>query len=337
MNNPSTVDGDSCELNFSLDFNWLLGKPKQTLLFRDSNEDFVVDEIYDPKLTGEGEHFWLKIKKNGENTPWVAKALAEYFGVKELDVGFAGMKDRHAIATQWFSIYLPGKPHTISWNDFLDQSMLNAELLAEGTHSKKLKRGMHDGNAFGICLKNVSDQNALELRLKNIQNRGVPNYFGEQRFGRNGQNLKAFSDWVMTNRPIRNRQAKSMALSSARSYIFNCVLSERVQQNNWDCILPGDLENNYPSGPLWGRGRSLVGGQTNDLEIFAMHNHETCNIQSWCEKLEHSGLKQERRSLRLYPENFSWSFSGTDLNVAFNLSAGEFATSVLRELALLEQ
>jgi len=323
---------------FSLKFAYAFGEPKQALFFRETNSDFIVDEIFNKTLSGEGEHYWLKIKKDGENTHWIALQLAKYFNVKDNDVGYAGMKDRHAITSQWYSIYLPGKPHKINWEEFVRQSKVNAQCLEESSHFQKLKRGMHDGNRFSIRLTNVVDVQDLDRRLNNIREEGVPNYFGEQRFGRNAQNLQSVSDWFVTGKAIRNRQKKSLAISSARSYLFNWVLSERVEQGSWNIKLDGDIESEkikYPTGPMWGRGRSLSFGDTFEVENLALEKACLDDYKLWCDKLEHSGLNQERRSLILQAQNLSWRFIETDLELSFDLSPGEFATSVLRELAFL--
>ena len=326
------------ESKFSLKFAYAFGEPKQELFFREKNSDFIVDEIFNKTLTGEGEHYWLKIKKDGENTHWIAQQLAKYFDVKDNDVGYAGMKDRHAITSQWFSVYLPGKQHKIDWEQFVQQSNVNAQCLEKNSHFQKLKRGMHDGNRFSIRLLNVIDSQDLDRRLTNIRANGVPNYFGEQRFGRNAQNLQSVSDWFVKGRVIRNRQKKSLAISSARSYLFNWVLSERVEQGSWNVKLDGDIElekSNHPTGPMWGRGRSLSSGETFKLENLALEKACIDDYRLWCDKLEHSGLNQERRSLVLQAQNLSWRFTETDLELSFELSPGEFATSVLRELAFL--
>lgn len=326
---------------YDLNFAYANGAPEQCLNFRACNEDFIVDEVMNVELSGEGEHLWLKVKKNGENTQWVAEKLAKFFSVNTNDVGYAGMKDRHAITSQWFSIYLPGKSHALNWDDFIAQSEVNAQLLESGTHSQKLRRGMHSGNHFVIRLSNldgcVLDQDELSERLLSIQSEGVPNYFGEQRFGREANNITMAVEWFTSGRPIRNRHKKGLAMSAARSYLYNMVLSQRVTQENWSTRLAGDVDSfKSPTGPLWGRGRALSSENTLLEEETALKDYSL-----WCDQLEHCGLNQERRSLVLMPNKLSWTFDNTDINrtflqLSFQLPSGEFATSVLRELVTLK-
>lgn len=325
---------------YDLNFAYANGVPEQCLNFRARNEDFIVDEVMNVELSGEGEHLWLKVKKNGENTQWLAEKLAAFFSVKTNDVGYAGMKDRHAITTQWFSIYLPGKSHSFDWDAFIVQSEVNAQLIESGTHSQKLRRGMHSGNHFIIRLSNLDgltlDQDELSERLLSVQSEGVPNYFGEQRFGRDANNIAMAVEWFTSGRPIRNRHKKGLAMSAARSYLYNIVLSQRVAKDNWSARLSGDVETFESStGPLWGRGRALVSDDTLIEEQSALEN-----FTLWCDQLEHCGLNQERRSLVLKPNKLSWAFDHFDINttflqLSFELPSGEFATSVLRELVKL--
>ena len=118
-------------------------------------------------------------------------------------------------------------------------------------------------------------------------------------------------------------------MSAARSHIFNVVLAERVRQANWNRALVGDREQ--PSGPLWGRGRSLVSQDTLALEEQAL-----AQFGQWLAGLEHCGLSQERRSLVLLPQQMRWNLDGQDLMLQFSLAPGEFATAVLREVLRLD-
>lgn len=321
---------DTLKTDFDLSVTYAYGEPTEHLDFRRAPEDFIVHELSEMEFTGEGEHFWLKIQKTGENTQWVADKLAQFFAIAASDVGYAGMKDRHAVTTQWFSLYLPGKTHTIDWDAFIASTEVNAILLESHTHAQKLRRGQHDGNRFSLRLHGVTDQADLEARLTKISTHGVPNYFGEQRFGRDGNNLQMAINSFVDQRPIRNKHKKGLAMSAARSYLFNLVLSHRVAQGNWYELIEGDQHDRVPTGPLWGRGRPLCSDATLVLESLALHEY-----LAWCNQLEHCGLNQDRRSLVLMPENMSWEFDGDSLVITLDLAGGEFATSVLRELAVL--
>jgi len=312
------------------DFAFAYGAPAQRALFRSKPEDFVVTEVFDEAFSGEGEHFWLKIKKRGENTDWIAGKLAEYFSVKRNDVGYAGKKDRHAVTTQWFSVYMPGREHSIDWQAFLVGSEVDAELLDQQTHSKKLKIGQHQGNHFRITLREIDESSELLERLENIQKNGVPNYFGEQRFGRDFSNIEKVKDWVAAPQKRLKRSMQGMIYSAARSFLFNQVLSERIGNSTWQVSLDGETLD-HPSGPLWGRGRLLVSGETESFETKTLEP-----FADWCNALEHVGLSQERRSLVLKPKDFAWSFEDGRLVVTMSLGSGQYATTALRELVVLE-
>ncbi|MFL0802058.1 MAG: tRNA pseudouridine(13) synthase TruD [Agarilytica sp.] len=315
----------------SLDFAYAYGAPVATGDFRSVTEDFVVDEALPEAFSGEGEHIVVQIKKRGENTQWVADKLAQFFRVKTMDVGFCGLKDRHAETTQWFSIYLPKYTGMPNWADFISEFSLNAEVLASAKHNRKLRRGDHASNHFKIRLRNVTDSGELEERLAKVAGEGVPNYFGEQRFGREGNNLAMVQSWVDEGYRIKNRNKRSIIYSSARSYVFNRVLSERVEGESWSCLIDGDTDA-QPTGPLWGRGRSNASGKALAIEEQALEP-----LKAWCDKLEHVGLSHERRAFVLPAEDFMWNLEDGTLNIQFRLQPGQFATSILREICHLKQ
>ncbi len=318
---------------YHLDFAFAQGEPEQSARFRVSQADFVVDERLEPELSGSGEHLWLRITKRGENTDWVAGKLARHFGVRKGDIGYAGKKDRHAITTQWFSVYLPGREHEPDWQKFIEESELDATLERWGTGNRKLRMGDHSANAFCIRLRDVQQDEALLKRLEGVAREGVPNYFGKQRFGRDGGNLEKVQRWMVDPRAFRDRSLRGMIISSARSYLFNRVLSARVEAGNWTEGLSGEPAPEFGStGPLWGRGRSLATDALLALESAVLEPYASC-----CAALENVGLQQERRALNLQPRNFSWAFDGEDMELQFELDPGQFATSVLREIVLLEE
>lgn len=316
---------------FSLDFPFAYGAPSAKALFRAEMQDFQVEEISGLEPSGEGEHCLLHLRKEGENTAWVGGQIAALAGVKLGDVGYFGRKDRYAVTSQWFSVYLPGSSEREP-----DWAQLNSDsltLLETGRHNKKLRMGQHRSNRFVIRLRQVQvdDRSALESRIGKALREGVPNYFGEQRFGRSGNNLAQAQRLLIDRRPIRDRQQRSMALSAARSWLFNQVLAVRVAQNCWTEALEGDPWD-MASGPLWGRGRPLSAGVTLELEQQALKPWS-----DWCGGLEHVGLNQERRALLLQPEEASWRWLEEDLELSFSLPPGAFATAVLREIARLER
>ena len=292
--------------------------------FRQLPEDFVVEEQLDASEQDAGEHLWLKIKKRDQNTQWVAGLLARAAGVKRQDVSFAGLKDRYAVTTQWFSIYLPKSHPTAEQLQYPDYQIL--DMLRQ---PKKLRRGTHSGNRFRILLRDFQgDQEKVNARLEQIVRDGVPNYFAEQRFGHDGNNLHEAQRLIEQNRLKGNRQGSGMALSAARAWLFNQVLAARVSDGSWSSPM---TDETVAEGPLWGRGRSVAVPAVREFEQQLL-----ADWQSWCYALEHAGLSQERRSLQLLPQNLFWQWLPEgDLQLDFALQSGQFATALLREVCEL--
>ncbi len=327
------------------------GRPAVSGVLRSVPEDFVVDEDLGFAPDGDGDHVLLHVRKRDTNTEWLARELARFAGIAPVDVGFAGLKDRHAVTTQWFSLHLPGGAEP-DWTVFGDP---NVEILASHRHRRKLRRGALQGNAFRLLIRRLQgDLDGLAARLQRVQVEGVPNYFGEQRFGRGGGNLAEASAMFADRHRVRDRHKRGLYLSAARSFLFNEVLSARVAAGNWNRVLPGEvlqlagsqslvdcaapterIEQRVAAGellttgPMWGRGRPLAGGELGELEQRVLAPYA-----AWRDGLEHAGLEQERRALRLTATNLTWQLdaAAATLQVGFSLPAGAYATTVLREL-----
>jgi tRNA pseudouridine13 synthase len=314
---------------FSLDFPLAYGALTAHGEFRTLPEDFQVDEELGYEPSGTGEHVFLQVRKRGENTAWVAEKIAAVAGVNNNDVGYCGRKDRHAVTTQWFSVYLP-KPAETGAPDWLLLNSDSIQILTVSRHQHKLRRGEHRRNHFVIRLRNLqtNDRNQFAEKINHIFAQGVPNYFGEQRFGHGGNNLHEAQAILVDGKRYKDKQKRGLMLSAARSYLFNQVLAARVRVNTWTQLLDGETE--IPTAPLWGRGRSKVSGEVEALETQVLGEWA-----DWANGLEHSGLLQERRPLVLLPESASWCWRDADLELSFALSAGEFATSVLHEMVEL--
>ncbi len=311
-------------------------------------EDFIVEELPAFQATGEGEHLLLTVRKRGMNTAFCAERIARWAGIDVRDVSYAGLKDRHAVTTQRFSVRLPKKtaPDTALLND--DE----CTVLDAAWHNRKLARGALDGNRFTLVLRELEgDLPALEAALQALKAHGVPNYFGEQRFGMEQANVgKALG--MFEGRRV-DRAKRSIYLSAARSYLFNHVLAQRVSAGNWNTPLDGEvwmLDGSksifgpepldeaiaarcaaldiHPTGPLWGAGDLRSQGAVRELEA---------QLADWqpqlCKGLEKADLRQERRALRLLPKNLAWRLlDANTLELRFELPPGAYATAVLAEL-----
>jgi tRNA pseudouridine13 synthase len=328
-----------------------LGPALGTGTIRTIPEDFQVDEVLGFDPDGEGEHLLLQVRKRQTNTHWLAGELARLAQIPANDVSYAGMKDRHAVTTQWFSMRMAGRPEP-DWSR-LESDLI--QLLQVHRHRRKLRRGSLRGNRFLIRIRDLkADRAKIEQRLVQLREMGMPNYFGEQRFGRDYQNLAMAEPLFSRARPRMKRQLRGLVISAVRSQLFNQVLAERITQRNWNMPLQGDYfkldgsragfsddpeqsvellqrcqqQDIHPSGPLWGRGRTLVNGLTAELETKVL-----TAFGDWRDGLEHVGLEQERRPLRVRLQDLSWCFSQDGwLELGFFLPAGSFATVLLREL-----
>ena len=291
------------------------------------NEDFNVTELPLQLPAGEGEHIWLDVEKNGANSAFVAQQLANAAGVPDGHVGYAGLKDRHAITRQWFSIHLP-KGET---PDLTQLQHPEFKVLSQSRHLKKLRPGDLQGNRFRIVLRDVTgDRDAIEANLLAVASQGVPNYFGAQRFGHDGGNVEQGRAMLAREIRVRNPKNKGLYLSAVRSFVFNEVLAQRVAQGLWGQALAGDVmdEAGQPTGPLWGRGRVVTTDLAQALENGIAERHATL-----CAGMEYAGLSQERRALVARPIAMTWEWLQADqLVLTFSLPAGNYATSVLNEV-----
>lgn len=317
-------------------------------------DDFYVEELPAFEPSGEGEHLLLTIEKRGMNTAFVARRLAEWAGIDERGIGYAGLKDRHALTRQRFSVHLPHRQAPSLEALAVEGESEALRVLDHAWHARKLPRGALAGNRFVLVLRAVrGEREAIDARLAAIAARGVPNYFGEQRFGRGGDNLHAALSMFAGRRV--GREQRTHLLSAARSALFNRVLGARVAAGCWDSALDGEvwmLDGSrsvfgpepfsdplaqrlaafdiHPSGPLWGQGPLRSTGEVARVELAAMSTPPGEALRAG---LERAGLKQERRALRLRPGALEWSWPGSDaLRLCFDLPPGTYATTVLVEL-----
>jgi tRNA pseudouridine13 synthase len=330
---------------------YAFGKPSACGSFRTSPEDFQVEEILGFRPDGEGEHLLLRIEKRNTNTDWLAGELARFAGVPRREVSYAGLKDRHAVTRQWFSIRFPVTKEP-DWDRFPSEGI---SLLEWGRHRRKLRRGALKGNRFQIRIRELrGDREEMEQRLSSIAQQGIPNYFGEQRFGHQEDNLRMADRLFAGELERLGRAKRGIYLSAARSYLFNQVLADRVEQRDWNRALPGDrmiLDGSHatfvitevdaeirrrmealeihPTGPLYGREDPGLTHAAQEREERILEA-----FPAWKAGLERFGLEAERRALRARVADLQWSWPEPDcLELSFQLGRGSYATGVLRELA----
>ena len=324
------------------------GAPVAEAAMRATPEDFVVEEDLGFAPAGSGAHLLLRVRKRDANTPWVARELARLAGCRPHDVGYAGLKDRRAIAIQWFSV---PRPRTAV--DLAQGRGEGFEVLEAHPHTRKLPRGALAGNRFTLRLRARTGDgpelaDLLGPRLAAVGARGVPNYFGPQRFGREGGNLGGEAQ-DLARLPAMER---SLRLSAARSVVFNALLAERVADGSWERLLAGDLAGLdgrgsifavdapdetlmarcarleiHPTGPLWGTGEPPTGALVRELEMRI-----GAGFSAQCALCAAAGMAQERRSLRLRVAELDCQAEPLAVTLRFRLTRGSFATAVLREL-----
>jgi tRNA pseudouridine13 synthase len=324
------------------------GEPVLSARFRVEAEDFQVEEIDGFEPTGEGEHLLLTVLKRGMNTAFAAKRIARWAGIPEMGVGYAGMKDRHAVTRQRFSVHFPKR--VAPGLEGLESDDLR--VLASHWHNRKLPRGALKGNRFVLRLREVKgDPVAIADRLDAIARLGLPNYFGGQRFGRDGDNVASALRMFAGQRVAREQ--RSIYLSAARSELFNAVLAARIRDGRWASGAPGEVwmlegtqsvfgpeavtpalleraqrQDIHATGPMWG-----LGELRSQDEVLAMELSATAPFEALRSGLEAAGLKQERRALRVRVQELSWLWPEPgQLQLSFALAPGAYATAVLDAL-----
>ena len=294
------------------------GASKITGILRSTPDDFEVTETLTFEPEGEGEHLYVLAEKRGVTTRAVQQMLANRYGVPVRDVSYAGMKDKHAVARQWFSVRHPQRK-----NVRLGEGV---RILRHECHRRKLRRGELKDNHFRIRIRALAGN--PDPSFARLCAFGAPNYFGEQRFGASGENVAAALEWVHAGKPRISPFLRSVYLSSMRSFLFNEVLAQRVTDGTWQCLLEGEAElDGCPTGPLWGRGRLASAGAARALEERTLRAHGEIT-----QALEFVGLRQQRRPLAATPKDLSWRVENGALTVEFALGRGTYATSVLREV-----
>ena len=324
--------------------------PKQTALLKAECADFVVKEQLGYDMSGDGEFVAVKVRKTDCNTLFVGEQLAKFAGISARNMSYAGLKDRKAVTEQWFSLQMPGQPTP----DFSQFSLEGVEILEVTRHQRKIRIGSLQGNHFEILLRNAEETDELKVRLDFLAKNGFPNYFTEQRFGRDGNNLTQALRWANGEIKVKDRHKRSFYLSAARSEIFNLILSKRMELNLAQQILVGDVlqlngshswfvvdesedlvqlqqrlaqQDVLLTAPLIGEEEKSAVDFEN--EIFAQH-------QALFPLMRQERMKAARRPILMQPQQFQWQFEPNGLRLQFDLPAGSYATALIRELVNVE-
>ncbi len=310
-------------------------------------DDFIVEEVLPFQPEGIGEHAFLWVEKSGENTEFIARQLARLAGVRQRDVSYAGLKDRHARTKQWFSVWLPGKADP-DWKILETESL---KILQVVRHLRKLKRGVLSENRFKLTIRDwQGDKSELDRRLFKIKQQGFPNYFGLQRFGHQGQNINT-AVALFKGAKIK-RDQRGIYFSAVRSYLFNQLLDKRIVSGNWNQAVSGDCfvfdrsnsffksdlpdasivqrldsKEIHPSGFLFGIGDNDTCNQALEIEESIIKDN-----QSLADGLIQFKLQMDRRALRVMVKHLEWTFiDDSTLLLSFSLPPGSYATSLLKE------
>ena len=326
--------------------------PPESGWFRAEPEDFRVDELplYEPK--GEGGHTFVRVEKRLRTTEEVVRALARAAGVRAAEVGYAGRKDRLAVTTQWLSV--PGLDPAAA----LELSVPGVAVLEALRHPHKLRTGQLRGNRFSCLLRDLADARCeiVRERLAGAAERGFPNHFGAQRFGREGDNVQRGLALLRGERVSGGRRAARFLVSAVQAAVFNDVLASREQP--LDTLETGDVAVRHDSGGLFvvrdaaceaPRARAFEISATGPVFGHRVASPEGAPADRERRALEGFGidpdslprlpgvrLRGSRRAFRMRPEGIGLRREGAHLRVDFGLPPGSYATLVIEALLGVE-
>lgn len=330
---------------------YLQTRPEQTALLKAECADFVVKENLGYEMSGDGEFVAVKVRKTDCNTLFVGEKLAQFVGISDRNMGYAGLKDRKAVTEQWFCLQMPGQPTP----DFSQFQLEGVEILEVTRHNRKIRTGSLDGNHFEILLRGAKETDELKVRLENLKKFGFPNYFTEQRFGRDGHNLTQALRWATGEIKVKDRKKRSFYLSAARSEVFNLVVSERIDLQLAQQVLRGDILQ------LQGSHSWFQADENEDLNalqvrleqqdilltapLIGEQNHPATDIENQIVGQHHvllklmaqERMKAARRPILMQAQDLRWAFTEDGLKLYFYLPAGSYATALVRELVNVEE
>jgi tRNA pseudouridine13 synthase len=327
----------------------LLDPPIEKGIIRTEPQDFFVEEIPAYLPSGQGSHLMILIEKCLLNTEDVVRALSRHLDISPRDIGYAGLKDRKAVTRQWFSV--PASTQENLANFTHDQIMIQKT----GLHTNKIKTGHLKGNRFEVLIRTESKQahNSISQRIESLKTMGLPNYYGPQRFGRDGKNEDEGMRILSGHGPKYKSRKLRLLLSALQSGLFNDLLAKRIRQGLFNRVLEGDilvkdssggifectdpLQDQprleafeiHPTGPIFGNKMKPPSGQPAKMEQEILKSH---NLDEACWKKFPKLTRGTRRSLRIHVKELSVRQLPTGVCLSFILPAGSYATSLLREL-----
>ena len=337
--------------------------------FKQSPRDFVVEEIPLYEFSGEGEHLILQVRKKNLTTPEMIGKIARYLGIKNKEIGYAGLKDKHAMTKQYISLH---KKYEEALECF---DVEGIKIVSKTYHNNKLRIGHLKGNRFYIRLKKVNPTNAAKIdeALKNIENHGMPNFFGYQRFGNDGDNHILGEKIAKGEARERNPRVKKLLINAYQSHLFNLWLSRRLEINSlvssFDAneienllnlpndeikkmqaqshpfkLMEGDVMEHYPKGKLFefeASEHDFERFNTRDITVTGLLCGKKVRVATGAagviEKEFNDEINAEgaRRHAWVYPTEIEGRFNAIEAQyeLNFTLPKGSYATVLVEEIA----
>lgn len=337
--------------------------------FKQSPRDFVVEELPLYEFSGEGEHLILFVRKKNLSTTEMVGQIARYLGIKNKEIGYAGLKDKHAMTKQYISLH---KKHEESMENFNFEGI---KIVSKTYHNNKIRIGHLKGNRFYIKVKKVNPTSAIKIdeALKNISKEGMPNYFGYQRFGNDGDNHILGEKIAKGLARERNPRVKRLLINAYQSHLFNLWLSRRLEINSLVRsfeskeletllnlpnnevekmksqthpfkLMSGDIMEHYPYGKLFD-----YDGDENDLERFNNRDISVTGLLCGSKVKVSSSIAGDiekdfndeinadgaRRYAWIYPTDIEGRFNAVEAQyeMNFTLPKGSYATVLIEEIA----
>ena len=311
-------------------------------------EDFEVEEVPSYEPCGTGDHLYLWVEKRGVAPEFFARTVAQKLGTHPGNIGTAGLKDRHAVTRQWVSVPRECEPRVKN----LDGDGIR--VLKTGLHTNKLKPGHLRGNRFRILIRGADRGAAVDVILDRVRAEGMPNFYGPQRFGRDGSTVELGLQCLAGKAPKRIRPFLfRFALSAVQSLLFNDYLSRRVRDGLYRTVLDGDVMAKWPlggmfvakdvaaeqarfdaretvtAGPMFGKKTFPAEGVAAERERAVLNDNRLSPASfGGFGKL----VMGTRRHNLVYLDDLTSDWEPDGLRLSFTLPAGSYATVLLAEV-----